>query len=408
MKIAILTNEYPPNIYGGAGVHVENLVREFAGAEDGANSVQVLCFGKQDEKAPGVRVNGIDPGHPFGLGDSRLEKLADVLARDIVMAGTLEGVDIIHCHTWYTHFAGCLLKQILGVPLVLTTHSLEPHRPWKEEQLGPAYKVSSWLEKTAYANADGVIAVSRAMSADVRHLYGVAPEKVRVIYNGIDPALYRCIIGKSIAQRYGIDPEKPFLLFVGRITRQKGIIHLVHALRHIRPGVQIVLCAGAPDTPEIGREMASKVEEARRESDNPIFWIPDFLPKEEVICLYSMASVFVCPSIYEPFGLINIEAMACSTPVIGSAVGGISEIIVDGETGLLVPFDPMGTDNSEPKDPEKFARDLADAVNRLIASPERAREMGGRGRKRVEEIFSWKSIALQTLDFYRELVNAPG
>ncbi len=405
MKIVVLTNEYPPNIYGGAGVHVENLVREMARAESGAHSIRVLCFGNQHEELANLGVKGIEPGTRFDFRDPGFAKVAEVLARDILMAGEIGEADVIHCHTWYTHFAGCLLRELLKAPLVLTTHSLEPQRPWKEEQLGPGYRVSCWLEKTAYRNADGVVAVSGAMKEDVQKLYGVSPEKVRVIYNGIDPDVYSPAPDTSVLGKYGIDPAKPFLLFVGRITRQKGIIHLVRALPSIEAGVQAVLCAGAPDTPEIGREMEQSVEQARRKSANPIFWIPEFLPPKEIISLYSLASVFVCPSIYEPFGLINIEAMACATPVVASAVGGIPEIVVDGQTGLLVPFDPAGPENPEPKDPDGFSARLAAAVNRVLASRDFARELGKRGRMRVEERFSWKSIAAQTLQFYRDLAN---
>ncbi len=405
MKIAILTNECPPNIYGGAGVHVGHLMGELRMAEDGAHEVQVLCFGSQNEQLPGLKIQGIEPGRLFRLKDPGFDKVADALARDILMAGTLDRADVIHCHTWYTHFAGCLLKQLLRAPLVLTTHSLEPHRPWKEEQLGPAYKVSGWLEETAYRNADGVIAVSGAMKKDVQELYGVPPEKIRVIYNGIDTSVYTPRGDRTVLHKYGIDPEKPFLLFVGRITRQKGIIHLVRAIRHLIPGAQAVLCAGAPDTPEIGWEMETEVEKARRETANPIIWIPGFLPKEEITSLYALASMLVCPSIYEPFGLINVEAMACETPVVGSAVGGIPEIIVEGETGFLVPFEPLGENNPEPRDPEKFSKDLADAINRLLSEPALVREMGAKGRTRAEEVFSWKSIAQQTLEFYKELAE---
>lgn len=405
MRIALLTNEYPPNIYGGAGVHAENLSRELALAEGGANQVDVFCFGDQLDASEGISVRGVNPGMRFGFENSGIEKIADVLTRDVAILGNLHRADIIHCHTWYTHFAGCLSKQFLGAPLVLTTHSLEPHRPWKEEQLGQAYHISSWLEKTAYQNADGVIAVSSAMKADVQRLYGVSPEKVKVIYNGIDTSVYVPSPDQRVLEKYGIDPRLPFVLFVGRITRQKGIIHLVEAIRHLRSGVQLVLCAGEPDTPELGNEVKLQVERARRESDNPIFWIPEFLTRREVMTLYSMASVFVCPSVYEPFGLINVEAMACATPVVGSAVGGIPEIIVDGETGLLVPLRPKAPNDPEPLEPELFARDLAGAVNQLLDKPELARQMGMRGRKRVEEVFSWKSVALQTLDFYRQLLT---
>jgi len=405
MKIAILTNEYPPNIYGGAGVHVENLTRELAAADNGAHSVEVLCFGSQCLNAPGLKVTGIDPAFNFGFRETRLEKLAEVLLRDIQMAGVLDRADIIHCHTWYTHLAGCLLKQLTGSPLVLTTHSLEPQRPWKEEQLGPGYKVSGWIERTAFQCAEGVIAVSGAMKTDVQDLYGVSPDKVRVIYNGIDPERYAPDPDKSVLAAHGIDPEKPFVLFVGRITRQKGIIHLVNAVRHIRSGVGIVLCAGTPDTPEIGREMERRVEEARKKSDRQIVWIPEFLSISEVIKLYSLASVFICPSVYEPFGLINIEAMACGTSVVGAAVGGIPEIVIEGETGLLVRFEPQSETDPEPRDPEAYSKSLAESINRLLDAPDLAREMGKRGRRRTEEIFSWKSVARQTIEFYKDLIE---
>jgi alpha-maltose-1-phosphate synthase len=292
---------------------------------------------------------------------------------------------------------------LTGAKLVLTTHSLEPHRPWKEEQLGTAYRASSWIERTAYQNADGIIAVSEAMKEDVVALYDVDPARVRVIPNGIDPDEYRPRPDEAVLRRNGIDPDVPFVLFVGRITRQKGIVHLVRALPHLAEGTQVVLAAGAPDTPEIAREMQEAVEEARRHAPGPIVWIEEMLPRPETIALYTHAAVFVCPSVYEPFGIINLEAMACETPVVASAVGGIPGIVVEGETGLLVPIEPSGPDDVEPRDPEAFARALADAVNRVLADPERAREMGRAGRRRVEEQFSWRSVAAQTLDFYREV-----
>jgi glycogen synthase len=312
---------------------------------------------------------------------------------------------VVHCHTWYSHFAGCLLKQLLGIPLVLSTHSLEPRRPWKEEQLGSGYNVSTWLEKTAYENADGVIAVSTAMRQDVHEVYGVPFEKIRVIYNGIDLNQYQPTPNLDVLAHYKINPEKPFVLFVGRITRQKGIIHLVNAIKYLRPGLQVVLCAGAPDTEEIGKEMAAKVEQARAATENEIIWIPEIVPKERIISLYTHAAVFVCPSVYEPFGIINLEAMACNTPVVASAVGGIPEVVVPNETGLLVPFEPVSANNFEPKNPEQFARDLAEGVNSLFASPDRIKEMGAKSRQRVEKYFSWSSIARQTLEFYQELVT---
>jgi glycogen synthase len=288
---------------------------------------------------------------------------------------------------------------------VLTTHSLEPHRPWKAEQLGTAYGATLWVEKTAYQNADGVIAVSRAMKNDVQTLYGVAPERVRVIHNGIDPDEYKPRFSPETLRTFGIDPDVPIVLFVGRITRQKGILHLVRAIRHFQPGVQVVLCAGSPDTPEIGEEMKALVAEAKRHAGERLIWIPQMLPREDLIVLYSHAAVFVCPSVYEPFGLINLEAMACEIPVVAAAVGGIPEIVVHGETGLLVPFDAMGGDSPEPRDAAGYSRALAEAVNALLRAPEQRKAMGKAGRARVLREFSWRSIAAATLDFYRSLLG---
>lgn len=405
MRIAILTNEYPPHIYGGAGVHVEYLTRELTRLDGGAHSVLVLSFGEQAIHAGNLTVRGIRPNFTLPFQDSRHEKFMDTLARDLIMAGSLDGVEVIHCHTWYTHLAGCLASQLTRAPLVLTTHSLEPHRPWKVEQLGTAYRASSWIERTAYQNADGVIAVSEAMRDDVHALYGVPRGRIRVIHNGIDLEQYKPTPDPAVLARYGIDAGRPYVLFVGRITRQKGIIHLVHAIPHLRPGCQIVLCAGAPDTPEIGREMEQAVEEARRRTDNPVIWVAQMVPKADIIPLYSQAALFVCPSVYEPFGIINLEAMACGTPVVASAVGGIKEVVVPEETGLLVPFQPRGETDFEPRDPERFARDLAAAVNQLLDDSARCKQMGVRSRQRVEQHFSWTSIARRTLDFYREVAR---
>ncbi len=407
MKIAILTNEYPPHIYGGAGVHVENLSRELAGlAASGSHHIEVLCFGEQAARTGALSVQGVQPSYHFDTGDAGRQKLLDTLLRDLVMTGNLQHADIIHCHTWYTHLAGCLLKQLLQVPLVLTTHSLEPHRPWKAEQLGAAYHVSTWMEKTAYENADGVIAVSGSMRQDVQRLYRVAPEKIRVIYNGIDVEQYRPTPDPAVPAGYGIDPQRPFILFVGRITRQKGIIHLVNAIKYLVPGLQVVLCAGAPDTEAIGREMANAVEQARRQTQNDVIWIAEMVPLHNVISLYSMATLFVCPSIYEPFGIINLEAMACGTPVVAAAVGGIPEVVIPEETGLLVPVAAHSATDPEPREPERFSRDLAEAINLLLQSPDRLRTMSVNARHRVEAKFSWKSIAVQTLEYYEQLVRA--
>lgn len=405
MRIAILTNEYPPHIYGGAGVHVEYLTRELARVEQGHHEIEVLCFGDQRSDGGNPRVRGIRPGLSLPASDPRHAKFLDTLLRDLMMAGSLDGVEIVHCHTWYTHLAGCLVKQLTGAKLVLTTHSLEPHRPWKAEQLGTAYNASSWVERTAYQNADGVIAVSESMRRDVHDLYGVPQEKIRVIHNGIDLEQYRPTPDPAVLARNGIDPTTPYVLFVGRITRQKGIIHLVRAIQSIRPGVQVVLCAGAPDTEEIGREMEQAVAAARTQSANPIHWIARMVPKDEIIALYTQAALFVCPSVYEPFGIINLEAMACGTPVVASAVGGIKEVVVPDRTGLLVPFDPVGPTDFEPQDPDRFARDLASAINRLLDDPERLRAMGARSRERVEHYFGWSSIARWTLDFYWDLIQ---
>jgi starch synthase len=408
MRIGILTNEYPPNVYGGAGVHVEYLTRELAALDDGRNFVRVLAFGEQAERSATLVVNGVRPPARIPAQDPRHSKLFDTLMQDLVMSGMATDLDIVHCHTWYSHFAGCLVKQLQDVPLVLTTHSLEPHRPWKVEQLGTAYHASSWLERTAYQNADGVVAVSAAMKNDVQAIYHVAPERVRVIHNGIDLQQYRPRPDPAVLGQYGIRADAPFVLFVGRITRQKGIIHLVNAIRHIRAGVQIVLCAGAPDTPEIAIEMTEAVERARAQSQHDIVWIQEMLPKDKVIALYTHAAIFVCPSVYEPFGIINLEAMACETPVVASSVGGIPEVVDHGVTGLLVAPEAISATEVEPRNPDQFSRDLAAAVNVLLDDPALRQSMAEKARLRVEQQFSWTSIARQTLGFYEELVAARG
>jgi glycogen synthase len=404
MRIAILTNEYPPHIYGGAGVHVEYLTRELSRAEQGQHQVTVLCFGEQALHEANLTVQGIRFPYPLPAQDPRHQKFLDALGRNLAMAGRLGSTDIVHCHTWYSHLGGCLVKQLTGARLVLTTHSLEPHRPWKVEQLGTAYHASTWIERTAYQNADGVVAVSASMRGDVHDLYGVPDDRIRVIPNGIDPEQYRSTPDRKVLARYHIDADKPYMLFVGRITRQKGIIHLVNALPYLRAGVQIVLCAGAPDTPEIGKEMTDKVEQARRATSNPIIWVQQMLPREDVIPLYSQAALFVCPSVYEPFGIINLEAMACATPVVASAVGGIREVVVPEETGLLVPFEARGPADFEPKESDRFARDLAAAIDRLLADPGLRAAMGAKSRERVEQHFSWASVARRTLEFYGDLL----
>jgi starch synthase len=404
MRIGILTNEYPPNVYGGAGVHVEYLTRELAVLDEGRHFVQVLCFGDQRESRPTLRVEGVSAPVALSSQEPRHAKLFETLLRDLVMSGRLADIDIVHCHTWYTHLAGCLAKYLHGVPLVLTTHSLEPHRPWKVEQLGRAYHVSTWLERTAYQNADGVVAVSDSMKHDVHDLYGVPMGRIRVIHNGIDLEQYRPRPDPALLRSHGIDPDVPYVLFVGRVTRQKGIIHLVNAIRYFHPGAQVVLCAGAPDTPEIAREMTAAVERARAQTPHRIVWIDEMLPKEKIISLYTHAAIFVCPSVYEPFGIINLEAMACETPVVASAVGGIPEVVEHGETGLLVAPEAIGPTEVEPRHPEQFARDLAAAVNVLLDDPGLRASMARKARERVEAQFSWTSIARQTLGFYEEVM----
>jgi glycogen synthase len=405
MKIVILTNEYPPNVYGGAGVHVEYLTRELAALEDGAHEVEVLCFGEQHEAHGNLTVRGVSPDVEVPYQDERHAKFMDAMARDLIMAGSVAEADIVHGHTWYSHLAGCLAKQLTGGQLVLTTHSLEPHRPWKAEQLGTAYQGSSWVERTAYETADGVVAVSSSMKEDVQSLYDVGGADVEVIHNGIDIDQYAPRPDPSVLAARGVDPDRPYVLFVGRITRQKGILHLVEAIRHFDPEIQVVLCAGAPDTDAIGDEMAARVEAVQAETDNPIVWIDEMLPREDIITMYTHAEVFVCPSVYEPFGIINLEAMACETPVVASAVGGIPEIVVPGETGLLVDVDPTEGDTVEPADPDGFARRLADGVNALMDDPDRRSAMGTAARTRVEQQFSWRAIAEQTLGFYQTLLD---
>ncbi|HMF58892.1 MAG TPA: glycogen synthase [Vicinamibacterales bacterium] len=405
MRIGILTNEYPPYVYGGAGVHVEYLTRELAALDDGRHSVHVLCFGDQREQTENLWVEGVQPPVALDSDDPRHAKLFATMLQDLVMSGKLHDVDIVHCHTWYTHLAGCVGKYLQGVPLVLTTHSLEPHRPWKAEQLGTAYHVSTWIERTAYQNADGVVAVSASMKKDVHELYGVPLDRIRVIHNGIDLQEYRPTENVATLREFGIDPDVPYVLFVGRITRQKGILHLVNAVRYLHANAQVILCAGAPDTPEIAAEMAEAVERARTESTHKIVWIRDMLSREKAVHLYTHAAIFVCPSVYEPFGIINLEAMACETPVVASAVGGIPEVVVHGETGLLVPTNPISATDVEPADPDKFSRALAAAVNLLLEDPELRQAMARTARARVEEHFSWSSIARQTVEFYRHLIG---
>ena len=398
MKALLLTNEYPPNVYGGAGVHVEYLARELAQLMP----VEVRCFGAQQLQEGNLVVRGF-AADESGFGCPKaLRSVFGAVQRDAAMAAAGCAADLVHVHTWYTHLGGILLKQNYGIPLVLTVHSLEPLRPWKREQLGGGYDFSCWVEKTAIEMADAVIAVSESTKADVLRLFGVDPARVRVIHNGIDPAEYAARRDAEILRRYGIDAGLPYILFVGRITRQKGIMHLVRAIRHLDPGFQVVLCAGSPDTPDIAEEMKHAIDAAKAAREG-ILWIEKMVPKQDLIAIYSQAALFVCPSIYEPFGIINLEAMACGIPVVASAVGGIPEVVVHGETGLLVPAAQTNEAPFEPVDADKFAADLASASNTLMRDRALRKAMGAAARRRVEEKFSWAAIAARTAEVYREV-----
>ena len=401
MKALFFTNEYPPNVYGGAGVHVDYLSRELAKSMP----IEVRCFGNQQLEQGNLSVRGFDLDVSEFTCPKPLQSVFGAIRRctDFNTAGI--EADLVHCHTWYSHFGGILAKINYGLPLVITVHSLEPLRPWKREQLGGGYDFSVWLEKTALEMADAVIAVSGETKADVERLFDVRPERLHVIYNGIDLEEYRKTASTAALTKYGIDRDKPFLLFVGRITRQKGIIHLVRAIEFMEPGFQIVLCAGAPDTPQIGAEMKEVVEKMKAKRRG-IVWIDEMVDKQTVRELYSHAAVFCCPSIYEPFGIINLEAMACETAVVATAVGGIKEVVVDGETGFLVPIDQMNESPFEPRDPVRFARDLAARINQLITNPDLCEKFGQAGRKRAEEKFGWPAIAHQTIALYEQLLRS--
>ncbi len=399
MKVLFYTKEFPPYVYGGAGVVVEYLAAELEKIMD----IDVRCFGDQDEVSEHLTVQGFPYDNPiFENTDSKLKAVMNSLSTCLHMNADTVDADVVHCHTWYAQFAGIVAKLSYGVPLVITTHSLEPLRPWKREQLGRGYDTSSWVEKTAIEMADAIIAVSKETKEDVLKYFNVDEDKIKVIYNGINLEEYVVTTETSTLDKFGINQTKPFVLFVGRITRQKGIIHLVNAIKYIDPETQIILCAGAPDTPEIAKEMEDSVNEVKKTRDN-IIWIDEMLPKKEVIQLYSHADVFCCPSIYEPFGIINIEAMACETAVVASAVGGIKEVVIDGETGILVPLEQQDIAPFEPLDPEKFAKDLAKGVNTLINNKELKDKMAKKGRKRVEDTFDWNAIAKEHKELYKSL-----
>lgn len=399
MRVALFTREYPPNIYGGAGVHVDYISRELARIVD----VQVYCWGHQHEEIGRLRVLGQEPWNEISQGATgRFKTALEAISLNLTQVKKLEGVDLAHTHTWYAAIAGVLAKKLYGIPFVLTSHSLEPLRAWKAEQLGRGYVLSSWIEKTAIDEADAIVAVSHAAQQDLLRCYPEAAGRTRVIYNGIDPVEFANTRDTAALHRYGVDPRSPYVLFIGRVTRQKGVTYLMDAARHLPAEVQIVLCAAAPDTVEIAEELRGKIAEARQ--SRRVIWIEEMLNNQEKIQLYSHARVFCCPSIYEPFGITNLEAMACSVPVVGSAVGGIAEIIKDEETGYLVPFDREPV-TGFPRDPDRFAKNLASKIKELIDNPEKCRHFGAAGRKRAVEHFSWTGIAAQTMDLYRELLE---
>jgi starch synthase len=448
MRVGLMTREYPPYVYGGAGVHVEYLSREMAKTIE----VEVHAWGEPPEKpeerepghvepaSPNLEVHFEQPWDAITNGTTAKFKGAlEALSLNLLEQLHLEKLDVIHTHTWYVSMAGFLAKKLYGIPFVLTTHSLEPLRAWKAEQLGTGYALSSWMERTAILDADAIVAVSHGTKADIQRSYpGVDAKKIHVIYNGIDLDQYQYTPHQDALLKYGVDPMRPYVLFVGRITRQKGVTHLVDAIKYLPAGTQVVLCAGAPDTAEIAAEMRAKVEAARQQTpgsmaamvkvesdgvENPpghaiatgdptglghnIVWIEQMVTKEEAIELYSNCAVFCCPSVYEPFGIINLEAMACRAAVVASAVGGILEVVVDGDTGYLVPF-AADEATGFPSEPEQFSRDLAMRITELLDDPEKAKRMGEEGRKRVEEHFSWTAIAAQTIALYTKLISARG
>jgi alpha-maltose-1-phosphate synthase len=394
VKVSLLTREYPPEVYGGAGVHVEYLARELQRLVE----LTVHAWGADREGVVAHRAWDALAGEAPHLAALR------TMSIDLSMAAAVEGADLVHSHTWYANFAGYLAQLTYEIPHVATVHSLEPLRPWKREQLGGGYALSSFCERIALEHADAVIAVSEGMRRDVLQAYpAIDPARVRVVYNGIDADEYTPDTGTDVLERHGVDPARPSVVFVGRITRQKGVPYLVRAAHQLDESAQLVLCAGAPDTPEIGAEVRSLVESLQRERGN-VIWIEEMLPKPDVIQLLSHAAVFACPSIYEPLGIVNLEAMACEAAVVASATGGIVEVVVEGETGLLVPM-TLRAGTLEPEDPEGFVQGLADGMNALLRDPDRAAAMGRAGRERAVRKFAWPAIAEETVEVYAELAG---
>ena len=386
LRVGILTKEWPPDVYGGAGVHVEELVRELRPLAD----VRVHAFGPTRTGAH---------GHVVPAGYENVNAVLQTIAVDLDMVRTLDHVDVVHSHTWYTNLSGHLSAELLGVPHVLTAHSLEPRRPWKAEQLGGGYRISSWLESSAYREAAGIIAVSDGMRLDVLDAYPfIDPDRVHVVRNGIDTVKWQPQESTDLLEQYGVDPGRPYVVFVGRITRQKGIAHLLRSAEHFDPELQLVFCASAPDTPEIAAETKAQITVLRERRS--VVWIEEHAPRNVVAQLLSHALAFLCPSVYEPLGIVNLEAMACHTAVVSSDVGGIPEVVADGETGIVVPYTP--------DDAADFERRFADAVNSLAADPARARALGDRGRERAVDHFGWQVVAQKTIEVYLAAGAVPG
>ena len=398
MRVDVVSREYPPEVYGGAGVHVAELVAALRRAPEGAaDDVVVRCFGMSRDE-PGVYGYLVPP---------QLTSANPALATlgvDLQIAQDVAGADLVHSHTWYANGAGRLAQLLHGIPHVVTAHSLEPLRPWKAEQLGGGYRVSSEIERTAFETADAVIAVSHGMRADILRSYpAIDPERVRVVHNGIDLERWKPVDDPDLVRSFGIDPTRPSVIFVGRITRQKGLPYLLAAARLLPPDVQLILCAGAPDTPEILTEVQTRVAALQAERSG-VVWIERLLSQPELAALLSASTTFVCPSVYEPLGIVNLEAMACGLPVVGTATGGIPEVVADGVTGRLVPIEQLDDGTGTPVEPDRFVRDLAAALTAVVADPAAAREMGLAGRARAEAEFSWTSIAERTRAIYAELV----
>lgn len=394
MRVDLLTKEYPPEIYGGAGVHVAELVK----ALRASNEIHVRCFGAVRDEPD---VTSYLVPQELHSANAALQ----TIGVNLLMANDTVGADIVHSHTWYANEAGRLSQQLHGIPHVITAHSLEPLRPWKAEQLGGGYKVSSSIERSAYESADAVIAVSGGMRLDILRSYpDIDPNKVHVIHNGIDVQAWAPTSNPELLERWGIDSSRPSIVFVGRITRQKGLPYLLEAAQALPEDVQLILCAGAPDTEEIKQEVELRVSLLQKERSG-VIWIPDHLPRHELAAILTSATAFVCPSIYEPLGIVNLEAMACGIPVVGTATGGIPEVIADGETGWLVPIEQLQDGTGTPLNPEKYASDLARAMINAVSDIDRARRMGVAARERARTHFDWAAIAEQTRSIYN-LVRA--